>query len=212
MFNPTESNLVMSLSLDQIDKLTEIVNIGFGRAAASLSNLVQQRILLSVPEIRICSVDELPNYLSLPSSQVTTVHQIFHGWLNGDAILLLDTESASILVNLLSGDAPEARPLTTSDREALIEIGNILLNAFIGSLGNILKVKIHFSVPRFYIEAIHELVNALHVGENEIRHTLVIKTFFETRDSHVGGYVVIILGIESLERLCEALDAPSVSS
>jgi chemotaxis protein CheC len=41
----------MSLSPDQIDKLTEIVNIGFGRAAASLSSLVQQRILLSVPEI-----------------------------------------------------------------------------------------------------------------------------------------------------------------
>ena len=66
----------MSLSPDQIDKLTEIVNIGFGRAAASLSSLVQQRILLSVPEIRICSVEELPAYLGLPNPQVTTVHQV----------------------------------------------------------------------------------------------------------------------------------------
>jgi len=201
----------MSLSPDQIDKLTEIVNIGFGRAAASLSSLVQQRILLSVPEIRICSVEELPAYLGLLNPQVTTVHQVFSGWLNGDAILLLDYESASILVNLLSGEPPEPRSLTTSDREALIEIGNILLNAFIGSLGNLLKVKIHFSVPRFYIEAVNEMVSSLQVGDKEIRYTLVIKTFFETRDSHVGGYVVIILGIESLERLCEALDASSVS-
>lgn len=55
------------------------------------------------------------------------------------------------------------------------------------------------------------MVSSLQVGDKEIRYTLVIKTFFETRDSHVGGYVVIILGIESLERLCEALDASSVS-
>lgn len=201
----------MSLSPDQIDKLTEIVNIGFGRAAASLSRLVQQRILLSVPEIRLCSVKELPTILGLPNLQVTTVHQVFSGRLNGDAILLFDYESASILVNLLSSEPPEPRPLMTSDREALIEIGNILLNAFIGSLGNLLKLKIHFSVPRFYIEAVDEIVNSLHVGDKEIRYTLIIKTFFETRDSHVGGYVVIILGIESLERLCEALDASSVN-
>ncbi|PWH13555.1 MAG: chemotaxis protein CheC, partial [Anaerolineae bacterium] len=196
----------MSLSPDQIDKLTEIINIGFGRAAASLSSLVQQRIILSVPEIRLCSAEELPEYLGLPNPQVTTVHQVFSGWLSGDAILLLDTDSASILINLLSGEAPQPRPLTTSDREALIEIGNILLNAFIGTLGNLLRIKIHFSVPRFHIEFLNEMLSSFQIGEKEIRHTLVIKTFFETRDGNVGGYVVIILGIESLERLCEALD------
>ncbi|MCX8061556.1 MAG: hypothetical protein N3D16_03125 [Anaerolineales bacterium] len=200
----------MNISPEQFDKLTEMVNIGFGRAAASLSTLVHQRIVLSVPEIRICSLEELQSYLGFLCSEVTTVHQIFSGWLNGDAMLLLDCDSASILINLLSGEPPEPRPLTTSDREALIEIGNILLNAFIGTLGNLLKIKIHFAVPRLHIEALHDMISTLHVGINEIRYTLVIKTYFETLDGNVGGYVVIILGIESLDRLFEALNSSTV--
>jgi len=63
-------------------------------------------------------------------SEPLTLQVIGSGWLNGDAILLLDYESASILVNLLSGEPPEPRSLTTSDREALIEIGNILYKCF----------------------------------------------------------------------------------
>ncbi|GAB4480780.1 MAG: chemotaxis protein CheC [Anaerolineales bacterium] len=201
----------MNLSPEQMDKLTELVNIAFGRAAASLSSLVHQRIILAAPEIIVCPTEDLQHSLDLISPDVTTVHQIFSGWLNGDAILLLDRESASILVNLLSGLPPEPKPLTTSDREAIIEVGNILLNAFIGTLGNLLKIKIQFTVPRLHIEPIQDLVNSLHVGQIEIRYTIVVKTYFETSDSNVGGYVLMILGIESLERLCEGLDGLSAN-
>ncbi|WP_298005605.1 MULTISPECIES: hypothetical protein [Anaerolinea] len=201
----------MHLSAEQMDTLTEMVNIGFGRAAASLSALVRQRIVLIAPEIALYPLEELPHQLNFLSPEVTSVHQIFSGAINGDAILLLDYESASILVNLLTGEPPVPRPLTSSDREALTEIGNILLNAFIGTLGNLLKVKIFFAVPRLNIEAVHDMLQTLHIGGSEIRYTLVVKTYFETSDGSVSGYVVMVMGLESLERLSAALD-PSPES
>lgn len=194
------------LNNDQLDILTEMVNIGFGRAAASLSALVRQRITLRAPEIHFVPIQDLPSFLSFFSPEVTTVHQIFSGAISGDAVLLLDYESASILVSLLTQEQPVPHPLTASDREALIEVGNILLNAFMGTLGNLLKIKIFFAVPRLNIEAFQDMLTTLNVGGKEIRYTLVVKTFFETNDGSVSGYVVIIMGIESIEHLREVLN------
>ena len=49
----------MNLTALQEDALTEVINIGFGRAAASLSKLTGQRVQLEVPQIAMCPLDEL---------------------------------------------------------------------------------------------------------------------------------------------------------
>ena len=54
----------MHLSPEQMDTLTEMVNIGFGRAAASLSALVRQRIVLRAPEIALYPLEDLHHQLN----------------------------------------------------------------------------------------------------------------------------------------------------
>lgn len=200
----------MLLSPSQKDALSELVNIGFGRAAASLSALVRHRIHLQAPEVSVHLLQELQDHLTFAQPEVATVHQIFSGQLSGDAMLMLDLPGALNLIDLVSGEPSTARAraqyFTASDREALMEIGNILLNAFVGSFGNLLNVHVSFAVPRLRIEAINDFLSTLEIGQNEIRYVLLVQTRFLILDAQVEGFVSLVMGIESLDKLFEAME------
>lgn len=196
----------MLLSPSQQDALSELVNIGFGRAAASLSTLVRQRVLLNAPVVSVHLLDDLYQQLSFDQAEVATVHQIFSGQISGDALLILDTGGALRLIGLLTDEPAPGGRLTPSDREALMEVGNILLNAFIGSFGNLLKVHITFAVPRLRLEAVTDLLDTLAIGQQEIRYALLVKTRFVIQDGQVEGFVALVMGIESLDQFFNAME------
>ena len=108
----------MQISPSQHDALVELLNIGFGRAGASLSKLTGQRVLLEVPQVAVRPLDQLNEVLSgLVRDEVATVHQVFAGAVAGDALLMLDPTAASVLKELHT-DEP-ALPLEDA-REALL--------------------------------------------------------------------------------------------
>jgi len=196
-----------NISEKQKDALIEVINIAFSRAGASLSELTGHRVILDVPRINIRPIDELEKTLNgLMKGEVATVHQVFDGEVSGDACLMLDQEGAVHLTNLLTGGVEKKDRLYESDREVLNEVGNILLNACLGTFGNILKVHITFAVPRMRLEAVNEFIDTLLVGDQGIRHCLVISTDFHIKESEIRGYMIIVLGVSSLVQLLQAVD------
>src|SRR5262245_41219299 len=120
----------MQLTERQRDALTELINIGFARAGASLSDLTGQRVVLEVPQVAIHQMNELNHALGrLVIGDVATVHQIFTGPVAGHALLLLDYDGAVALKYLLTDEPVLAGRLDASAREVLTEVGNILLNS-----------------------------------------------------------------------------------
>ena len=86
----------MKLTGTQEDALIELINIGFGRAAASLSKLTGHRVQLEVPQVTMCPMSELGGRLApLLEDDVATVHQVFTGPVSGDALLVIDQHSAA---------------------------------------------------------------------------------------------------------------------
>ncbi len=200
----------MSLTPLQHDALTEIVNIGFGKAAATLSVLTGKRVILNVPDIYVMPTNEVDSVLSsITQGEVTTINQVFMGKVSGNALLILNQASASILVDLITHGKGESRRLMASDREALLEIGNILLNAYVGSFGNILNVQIRFMVPKIQSENLGDLLDSISIAQVELNSTIVVKTQFVIGDGQISGYVLIVMGVESLDLLLAAIDAQS---
>jgi chemotaxis protein CheC len=197
----------MLLNPTELDALNELINIGFGRAASALSTLVGRRILLEVPSVSIYPITELGKTLEnlRGENKITNVHQVFRGKISGDAMLLMDSNSAAVLVDLMAGGSGNSHPLTAVDREALIETGNIILNAFIGSFGNLLRVHITFTVPRLKLESVEDMMSALSIENREIEYALIVKINYRLAQGNVSGYMVIIMGIQSLETLIEAM-------
>ena len=197
----------MELTPVQHDALIELLNIGFGRAAASLSELTGHRVLLEVPHVSIHPIEQLAVALrELVDDQVATVHQIFSGPVGGDALLVLDFKAAGMLKELLTSEPPLPLPIDASGREVLTEVGNILLNACLGTFGNILQVQVSFSVPHLNLDTLHAVMRSLLVNREGLRYALVVHAGFRLRDAQVRGYLVIVLSVASLDRLIRAVE------
>jgi chemotaxis protein CheC len=191
----------------QEDALIELINIGFGRAAASLSKLTGHRVQLEVPQITMCPIDEMADRLRpLLANEVATVHQIFSGPVDGDALLVLDQNSAAILKELLTSEPALPLDIDRSAREVVTEIGNIVLNACLGTFGNLLKVQVSFSVPHLTLDTLESVVGSIAVDREGLRYALIIHSSFRLRNSSLTGYLVIVLGVSSIERLIHALE------
>jgi chemotaxis protein CheC len=197
----------VDLTATQHDALVELLNIGFGRAAASLSELTGHRVLLEVPQVSVLPIDELNDALrTVVADEVASVHQIFSGPVNGDALLILDHAAAGMLKELLTNEPPLPLPIDSSAREVLTEVGNILLNACLGTFGNILKVQVSFSVPHLNLDTLHHVMRSLLINREGLRYALVVHAGFKLRDAEVRGYLVIVLSVASLDRLLRAVE------
>ena len=197
----------MKLTGGQQDALIELINIGFGRAAASLSKLTGHRVVLEVPQIAMCPIEELSDYLRpLVENEIATVHQIFSGPVAGDALLVLDQQSASILKELLTNEPALPLDIDASAREVLTEIGNILLNACLGTFGNLLKIQVSFSVPHLTLDTLDSVVGSVTIGHQGLRYALIVHAAFRLKNSSLTGYLVIVLGVASIDRLIREVE------
>ena len=196
----------MVLTEQQTDALTELINIAFARTGAALSDLTGHRVLLEPPTVALHLTSELHQRLAgfLPG-EIAWIHQVFEGPVAGDALLLLNYEGAVQLTELLTDDSGSHR-LDESAREVLTEVGNILLNACLGVFGNVLDVHVGFSVPRLRLDNVDQLIQWINSGRGETRYALVIFTKFQVRDSHVNGYMVLVLNMAAFDRLVSEID------
>jgi chemotaxis protein CheC len=198
---------MIELTPVQQDALIELLNIGFGRAGAALSELTGHRVVLDVPEVSIHPINALaPALRRVSQDDVASVHQIFSGPVAGDALLLLNHGAAGMLKQLLTDEEPLPLAMDASAREVLTEVGNILLNACLGTFGNLLKVQVSFSVPRLTLDTLHHVLESLVINREGLRYALVVHAGFRLRDEEVRGVIVIVLSVASLDRLIRAVE------
>jgi chemotaxis protein CheC len=195
----------MELTSSQEDALTELINIGYARAEAALSDLTGHRITLEVPEVSVHLISEITEKLQeVVKGEVVSVNQFFSGPISGNAILLLDNEAA-LLLNQLLTERPGTPELDGAAREVITEVGNIVLNACLGAFGNLLKIQVSFTVPSLKIESVQKIMSSITVEDRDLEFALVIHTHFHMRVKEVSGYLVMILGVTSLETLMTEL-------
>jgi chemotaxis protein CheC len=199
----------MELTERQRDAMSELINIAFARTGAALSELTGHRVMLDAPEVSVHPTVELPEALAkfIPG-EVASIHQVFGGPVAGDALLLLNHDGAVHLTDLLTdGSVPASSRLDESAREVLTEVGNILLNACLGMFGNLLDVRVSFSVPRLHLDTLDDLLASIVGGGGEQQYALVIFTAFHIRESSVKGFLVMVLSVSSLDRLIHEVEA-----
>ncbi len=184
------------------DALTELFNIGLHRAAASLSELTSQRVLVDLPRLWVCPLKDLKGTLNqLLTGELATVHQIFGGSVSGDAVLLLEYEKAALLASVMTeGQVAGDGHIDASAREVLAEVGNIVLGACLSAFGNMLKVSVSFSVPRIHIESLDGLLHSL-TEAADIQYAMIATTRFRLSSQEVGGYMIFVIGMNSLEHV-----------
>lgn len=185
-----------NLSALEIDALTEIFNIGIGRAAHSLNQMVSQPVDLMIPEIEILPNKEAKFRLAFDQGmEISAVTQCFEGDFKGQALLIFSKESGLKLVSVLLGNKIPIEDLSELEQDSLVEIGNVILNACFGTVINFLKSSITIEMPEFIQGNINHIFN--YSSEND--WSLYINVKFSLPNENVEGHISFIMDITSLE-------------
>jgi chemotaxis protein CheC len=143
----------------QIDALTELINIGVGRAAGTLNQILEAHVHLQVPFVKIFPSSQIEKALSnIATTPLSLVRLIFKGSFSGTALLAFPSDSASHLVDILTGEESDISDLDSIRVGALTEVGNIVLNGVMGSLSNVLQEHLIYSIPVYIEDSIETLI------------------------------------------------------
>jgi chemotaxis protein CheC len=192
---------VISLSELQLDALTEVFNIGAGRAASSLSEIVGDEVKLSVPRLQLCQSSEInADVLSLNSPRLGAVKQHFSGPFDADAMLLFTEERALEIVRDMMGSQLSVEELAEFEQEAMCELGNIILNACLSAMADILSLSFNSSLPDYSVDSSDVILRQIIVDANQ-PVMLVLHIDLAIEKHHSQGYLVFLLSSSSLEEL-----------
>lgn len=184
----------MNLSSEQIDVIQEMLNIGVGQAANILNTLSGKHVKLSVPEIKLVTLAEYKELLVSASSDksISSVSLTFSGNLKGAAKLFFPTDQATRLVGAFTEEKADAFDFDEIQAETLSEIGNIVLNSLVGSISNILKISLNYSIPLYLVGGINEILSAEKFEENK-NLILYARTHFTIEDIQISGDFILTI-------------------
>lgn len=186
------------LNEQELDSLIELANMAINRAAGKLSELTGQTIHLTIPKAEMLSPSELEHFLLQDIGPAAPcINQHFEGPFSGDSILIYPGDSARKLVSALLNEDKEICALSSMQRSALIEVGNILINAFMGLVAEILELSLEFSVPQMFLPSKEIIKNVLSCPENDLtRVALLLNSEMRTEDAEIIGHLAILMDIK----------------
>lgn len=192
---------MIALTELQLDALTEVFNVGAGRAASSLSEIVGDEVRLSVPRIQLCASAEITtDVLSLNSTRLGAVRQSFSGPFNADAMLLFTEDRALEIVRDMMGSQLSVEELTEFEQEAMCELGNIILNACLSAMADILTLTFDSSLPVYAVDSSDVILRQI-IAEANQPVILVLHIDLAIEKRHSQGYLVFLLSSSSLGEL-----------
>lgn len=189
-----------------IDTLKELINIGVGRAAGILNEMTNFHVILQVPFIKVLSPSSLRKEMEeLGRHEVAAVRLGFKGPFSGSAALVFPPDSASKLVAVLTGEEPGTPDLDSVRAGTLSEVGNIVLNGVMGSMGNILNQHISYSLPAYVEDTVE---NLLSVSDHIIPPPtiLLVRVRFTIQQLLVEGDIILLFEVGSFDSLLSAID------
>jgi chemotaxis protein CheC len=191
----------------QLDALREIGNVGAGNAATALSQIINRKIDMTVPQVSILPLGDVPDVVGGPDAMVAGVYLRVYGPAPGSILFLMPRESAFYLVDMLMGrEQGFTTSLNSMDESALMEIGNILAGAYLNSLSFFTKLTLLPSIPALAMDMAGAILSVIlsQIGTMG-DHALVIETEFTTEFEGVKGHFFLIPDPGSLSIILSAI-------
>lgn len=201
------------MTTTQEDILKELYNVFVGEAANLLSEILQKRIFLSVPEITLLGLQELKSgnqeeLNPVINGTVLSTSLKFGNVFSGRADFIFPAEQIKYLTALCLGEEyieeDEELSFNDEDFDVVKEIGNIILNSIMGGMGSLLKMKLEYDVPQVILHNEGEFYKTLtSSGDSNV---LLLYVSFDVDNSKVLGIILIKFSLESIEFLIQKVD------
>lgn len=154
----------MNLTDEQKDVLREIGNIGAGNAATSMSKLINRKIAMQIPSVRIVKYDEMIDLLGGPEALMVAILFQIHGETPGTVYFILTVEEAEYLVGQLADetalDLLSDEPQNEVAISVLKETGNILASSYLAALSDFTNINMQPSIPYLCVDMVGAILTA----------------------------------------------------
>ncbi|MEG4046276.1 MULTISPECIES: chemotaxis protein CheC [unclassified Microcoleus] len=196
----------MKLSTRQLDALQELVNIGIGQAAGVLNDMIDSPIRLQIPYLQILTPIDVEEELEqhLNGEQIAAVQLKFTGSFGGIAQLVFPTNSAALLVTMLTGEEVGTHDLDSVKIGTLSEVGNIVINGVMGAISNVLQQRLNYSIPTYSEGTIASLLVSGGLATDTV--VLLAQTSFMIERLHIEGDIILIFNVNSFDTLLTAIN------
>lgn len=185
-----------------VDAVAEILNVGMGSAAASLSEMINEEVILTVPSVEFVSrLDATKHITEQAKTDVSGVHQNFKGAFAGDAVLLFpENQSLELVRAVLQQDDMTLDDLTEMEQEAMTEIGNVILNACLCSMADMFGKEMRGEIPEF----VHGSIEQVFSNEQGLEHAeaivLLLNMDFSVDKKNIQGYVTFLMDVAEVKQ------------
>ncbi len=206
-------DLNMEQLTDQyFDVLKELGNIGAGNATTALAQMIDCKVDMCVPQVRLLEFYEVGEIVGGEDKIMTSIFLQVEGDIDGSIMFMLSKTAAAHLVNklmcgMLSIDEEKADEYEFGEMEcsAIKEVGNIITGAYLNALSGLTNMKIFPSVPQLAIDMAGALLSvpAIEFGVYGDK-ILLIQTQF-TDDVVLDGFFILIPDMDSYEKILSSL-------
>jgi chemotaxis protein CheC len=155
---------VRTLKALQLDALREVANIGAGHAATALSQMVGNRVMITVPRIQIMALEDVSSELDEPEQPIAAVLMHMLGDLTGRTLLVFPQRTAVRLAELmLRRPAGSSAGLGELEQSAIKEAGNILSGQYMNALSAFMGLMLLPSPPSLAVDMSAAVLTTAHL-------------------------------------------------
>lgn len=191
------------------DVLKEIGNIGAGNAMTALSQMLQCKVDMQVPQVKLLDFCEVGEIMGGEEQIMVGVYLGVEGDITGSMMFLVEQASAKHLVNkIMMGMASEGDEFTEMELSAMNEVGNIITGAYLNSLSTLTNLKIFPTPPMLTVDMACAILSvpAIDFGTMGDKILLIQSQFYD--EVEIDGYFILIPDLDSYARILNSLGIP----
>lgn len=204
------------MSLDQVtenyyDVLKEIGNIGAGNAMTALSQMLQCKVDMKVPQVRLLEFAEVGEMMGGEEQIMVGVFLGVEGDITGSMMFMVEEESARHLIQKITmGMLPKGSEFEEMGLSAMKEVGNIITGAYLNSLSTLTNLTIFPTPPALTVDMAGAILSvpAIQFGIFGDKILLIQSQFYD--EIQLDGYFILIPDLESYAKILTALGLPVV--
>jgi len=188
----------------QLDALKEIMNIGGGKAATTISQMVGSVIRMRVPDVNILSYDELYDQVMSDDQEVYTVLSSISGELKGAMLFVITDLAAQKISSLMMGtDQNVTEKVKVS---AVSELTNIVSSSFLTSIGGLLKKEVKPEVPVSSFDMFGAVISSAYMEFEQFGdEIMVIRNEFSYDSNYLEASLYFIPELGVIDKMIKSL-------
>ncbi|MGB9614351.1 MAG: CheY-P phosphatase CheC [Fervidobacterium sp.] len=202
--------MLEKLTETQLDAIKEVGNIGTGNAATALSMMLDKKVDISVPQVKIIPISKIPFLFEKPEETVAAIKMTLREDMTGEIILLFEPRAVKIIAKALTGmEISNVTELDEFSSSMLKEIGNIMCGSYVTALAGFTNLYINPDPPDLVVDMISAIISEISLplalaGEDNL---MLVETVIKIEgiEEELTGYLLLVPSIESLEKLLKAL-------